>query len=553
MFLKNYRLLLMLVLLIPVIASSQNLISGGESVAYDSIYNRYLVSSWNTGKIIAVDSNGDQTVFKEGYAHVLGNHIVDSVLYVSHGHGVDGIHLGTRETIYSIPLPTTQNDGICSDTSGFLYTVDMNENTIYKIRLSDLVYSVFVSSGLVDWPQDMFFDAKHNRILLASFIPSAPILSISCIDSSITSLVTTPFGNMDGITMDDRGNIYVSCFTGGSVYKYDSTFSNPPVEFSSGHIEPTGVDYNIRHGILAVPNFDGNRLDLIADPLADSDQDDYLNPDDNCPFNYNPEQIDMDQDDVGDLCDNCIDIANTDQSDLDGDGLGDVCDPDIDDDTILNDNDNCPYHDNFDQADSDGDLAGDVCDNCPGLYNPEQFDENGDGVGDFCDGQLHIQSYTIPDGYVGVPYYYQFWAVGGIEPYRWTKISGEIPDGLTFYGSTSGRLEGTPTTLAEYTFSIEIYDADSPRNKDTVTVTMNILEPLYMCGDANSDGSVNVSDAVSIINYVFVGGDPPYPYESGDANCDDTVNVSDAVCIINYVFVGGNEPCDTDGDSFPDC
>jgi agmatine deiminase len=75
----------------------------------------------------------------------------------------------------------------------------------------------------------------------------------------------------------------------------------------------------------------------------------------------------------------------------------------------------------------------------------------------------------------------------------------------------------------------------------------------YICGDATSDEIVNVSDAVWIINYVFVGGDAPYPYESGDVNCDDTVNVSDAVSIINYVFVGGYSPCDIDGDEEPDC
>ena len=75
----------------------------------------------------------------------------------------------------------------------------------------------------------------------------------------------------------------------------------------------------------------------------------------------------------------------------------------------------------------------------------------------------------------------------------------------------------------------------------------------YICGDANSDESVNVSDAVTIINYVFAGGDPPEPLESGDANCDGTVNVADAVWVINYVFAGGHEPCDTDGDGEPDC
>jgi hypothetical protein len=74
-----------------------------------------------------------------------------------------------------------------------------------------------------------------------------------------------------------------------------------------------------------------------------------------------------------------------------------------------------------------------------------------------------------------------------------------------------------------------------------------------ICGDANGDDDVNVSDAVSIINYVFVGGNPPDPLIAADVNCDANVNVSDAVWIINYVFVGGNNPCDSDGDGKPDC
>ncbi len=68
----------------------------------------------------------------------------------------------------------------------------------------------------------------------------------------------------------------------------------------------------------------------------------------------------------------------------------------------------------------------------------------------------------------------------------------------------------------------------------------------FICGDANNDGGVNVSDAVWIINYVFVAGSPPpQPLEAGNVNCDSGVNVSDAVWIINFVFVSGSAaPCD---------
>jgi len=71
------------------------------------------------------------------------------------------------------------------------------------------------------------------------------------------------------------------------------------------------------------------------------------------------------------------------------------------------------------------------------------------------------------------------------------------------------------------------------------------------CGDANGDTSVNVSDAVYIINYVFSGGGAPLPVLAcGDANTDGAVNVSDAVYLINFVFSGGTQPGDcSPGDS----
>ncbi len=65
----------------------------------------------------------------------------------------------------------------------------------------------------------------------------------------------------------------------------------------------------------------------------------------------------------------------------------------------------------------------------------------------------------------------------------------------------------------------------------------------YKNGDANRDETINVGDAVHIVNYIFRGGDEPYPIYAGDANCDKTVNIADAVYLINFIFRGGNKPC----------
>jgi hypothetical protein len=65
----------------------------------------------------------------------------------------------------------------------------------------------------------------------------------------------------------------------------------------------------------------------------------------------------------------------------------------------------------------------------------------------------------------------------------------------------------------------------------------------FECGDANSDGRVNVADAVYLIQYIFLGGPAPDSINAGDANCDGTINLGDVVYLISYVFRGGPPPC----------
>ena len=47
---------------------------------------------------------------------------------------------------------------------------------------------------------------------------------------------------------------------------------------------------------------------------CDTDGDNILDTEDNCPYTYNPDQLDTDGDGVGDACDNCPEIANPSQS-----------------------------------------------------------------------------------------------------------------------------------------------------------------------------------------------------------------------------------------------
>jgi hypothetical protein len=91
--------------------------------------------------------------------------------------------------------------------------------------------------------------------------------------------------------------------------------------------------------------------------VDDGDCDGVPNSTDNCPTTPNPGQTDGDGDGIGDECDPCP----TDPDPDCGGGGGGGGDDDSDWDGILDPDDNCPYVFNPDQTDSDGDGIGDVC------------------------------------------------------------------------------------------------------------------------------------------------------------------------------------------------
>lgn len=66
---------------------------------------------------------------------------------------------------------------------------------------------------------------------------------------------------------------------------------------------------------------------------------------------------------------------------------------------------------------------------------------------------------------------------------------------------------------------------------------------VFQSGDATNDGTVDLSDAIRILNYLYKNGPEPDPPQSGDSKCDGTVDLGDAVWLLNYLFKSGPAPC----------
>jgi hypothetical protein len=61
-------------------------------------------------------------------------------------------------------------------------------------------------------------------------------------------------------------------------------------------------------------------------------------------------------------------------------------------------------------------------------------------------------------------------------------------------------------------------------------------EAEFMRGDVNGNGTVDISDAIALINYLL--GNPEEITPGANCNYDETVNISDATLLINYLLNG---------------
>jgi hypothetical protein len=69
-------------------------------------------------------------------------------------------------------------------------------------------------------------------------------------------------------------------------------------------------------------------------------------------------------------------------------------------------------------------------------------------------------------------------------------------------------------------------------------------DPLFLRGDLNDDGTMDLSDGISLLSYLFTSGTEPGCLDGGDTNDDGTLNLADAIVILSHLFTGGPPPMD---------
>ncbi|MEO8088363.1 MAG: hypothetical protein ABI763_16200 [Bacteroidota bacterium] len=235
--------------------------SGPESVEFDPINNRYIVSNTTSGNLQSVVPGNLPTLFTTNVSAPYGLVVVDSTVYVNDNGKVLGFNLVTGLQTFTSNVNGAFLNGICADTSGHIFTTDFNAKKIYKVNISDASSSVYVSAT-VKTPNGILFDALNNRLIYCTWGSGVQIKAVSLVDSSQTILKTTTLSNDDGIAMDGQGRIYISVWGTQSAYMLDSAFVNAPVQVITGLSSPADICYNLNNDTLGVPNSGNNTVNF---------------------------------------------------------------------------------------------------------------------------------------------------------------------------------------------------------------------------------------------------------------------------------------------------
>ena len=364
-----------LVLIMAGTNQAQVTFNGPEGVVFDTLYDRYLIANWNAQNIVQIDEYGDSSYFAKNTPRIGGLRIVGPLLYGAGQNQIVAYDLATKTQVINVPIPDASLlNALVTDTSGYLYVSDGTPNRIYRMKLSDQSWSVFVDNDpMLPFPIGLFFEPETNRLLVTARPDTrASIRAVSLPDGVVSDVLTTAtYPWFAYITRDNAGRYLMSCFSAGIVVRYDHAFAGPSEVLLVHYVAPVQLFYNTLVDTLVVPDYSASTVDFVS--FRDDDLDGVEEFRDNCPQLTNADQADADTDGLGDLCDDC--------TDTDFDGFGDPGFP-----ASTCEIDHCPGLYTVTNQDTDGDGIGNDCDNCPDVANPGQEDEDHNLIGDACEG-----------------------------------------------------------------------------------------------------------------------------------------------------------------------
>ncbi|MEO0311536.1 MAG: hypothetical protein RIQ89_1193 [Bacteroidota bacterium] len=229
----------------------------GESVAYDSVANRFFTSS-NGTSILQRTAGGQVSYFGVGLNASYGMEVMDGKLFAIDGDHVFAYELATATTVSDANITGASFlNGLASNGINTCWATDFGSNKIYKIDFSNLstpaITTIVNNTGCT--PNGIVFDEGNNRLVYTCWGANAAIRQVDLATNATSILVTTALSNIDGIDHDGNGNFYISSWSPDRITRFTNNFTSPAFTVPASSLNnPADICYAKAIDTLAIPN-----------------------------------------------------------------------------------------------------------------------------------------------------------------------------------------------------------------------------------------------------------------------------------------------------------
>ncbi len=147
---------------------------------------------------------------------------------------------------------------ITVDGKGFIYVSDTTANRIYKIDTSHHYETeIFIDNPELGMPNGLFVNPKSKHLIVVTY-GSGKILEID--RAKKIHVLKRGLSTLDGVDYDNEGNLYVSSFEKGEIYKIPYYGRGALTTSLSGLTTPADISFDRRKNELLVPSMKGNAV-----------------------------------------------------------------------------------------------------------------------------------------------------------------------------------------------------------------------------------------------------------------------------------------------------
>ena len=259
-----YLILILLVLVIAIITlillSRKAPLNGPESITFDEVGKRFLISNTLGKNIVALNLNEQYTPFLDkGLEQPRGIIIYSEKLYVADKTAIKIIDLEKAAIIDTITIPgAVMLNDIAFTKTGIIYVTDTAGNCVYVIDpVADNMQKL--TSPLLQKPNGIVYDMPRDQMFVVCFREKSPILSVSILDNSISIFKDTIYDDLDGIAIDDLGRIFISSWGQDMIFEIPQE-QNRYLPTFKGVKDAADIFYYLPENQLLVPLFSDNRI-----------------------------------------------------------------------------------------------------------------------------------------------------------------------------------------------------------------------------------------------------------------------------------------------------